>query len=129
MSILKYLVSSLKKFLKKKPSSKKRSQSPRKKIRKIKPSSKKAVIKEIPVGEVTHFFPRIKVIVVKMKGGLHVGDQIHIKGKQTDFKQKVKSLQIESVNVPSVHRGQLVGLKVIRAAGKGDLVLKPTRTK
>ena len=46
-----------------------------------------------------------------MKGDLAAGDMIFIKGKETNFSQKVDSLQIESVNVQKAKKGQLVGLK------------------
>jgi len=85
----------------------------------------KDVLNEICIGEVTHFFSRIQVIVLKMnKGKLLVGDQIHIAGRTTDFIQKVKSLQIESVDVKSAKKGQLVGLKVAKKAKPGDQVFK-----
>ena len=85
----------------------------------------KDAINEICIGEVTHFFSRIQVIVLKMnKGKLLVGDQIHIAGRTTDFVQKVKSLQIESVDVKSAKKGQLVGLKIAKKAKPGDQVFK-----
>jgi len=73
------------------------------------------------IGEVTHYFSKIMVCVVKMRGSLSVGQSIRIKGKATDFTQKVESLQIESVNVPRARKGQLVGLKVKKPCREGDL--------
>lgn len=97
-----------------------------------------------PVGEITHFFSKIRVVVVKMtKGNLAVGDKIRISSpqspsgqrllplggplaagrrKSTDFTQTVRSMQIESVDVRSARRGQLIGLKVEREARVGDRV-------
>jgi len=101
-----------------------------KKVRKVKKVVKKVfkakkTTNEILVGEVTHFFSGIKVIVLKMNNGkLLVGDQIHIQGKTVNFVQKVKSLQIESVDVKSARKGQLVGLKVSKKARPGDQVFK-----
>jgi len=81
--------------------------------------------KEILLGEVTHYFSRIGVCVVKMTGGsIRLGDRIRIKGNIRDFIQQVRSLQIENVDVMSVHRGQLVGLKVNQKAREGDRVYK-----
>ena len=107
-----------------------RSKAKSKKVRKAKGIVKKVpkikdVSNEVCIGEVTHFFSRIQVIVLKMnKGKLLVGDQIHITGRTTDFVQKVKSLQIESVDVNSAKKGQLVGLKVGKKAKPGDQVFK-----
>ncbi|HLF17359.1 MAG TPA: translation elongation factor-like protein [Candidatus Omnitrophota bacterium] len=78
--------------------------------------------KPVCVGKVTHFFSRIQVVVVKLKGPLRVGNQVHIKGKTTNFKQKIRSIQIESVDVPAARKGQLVGLKVDKKAKEGDEV-------
>lgn len=77
------------------------------------------------VGEITHYFAKIKVVVVKVtKGPLKVGDRINIKGKGTDFIQDIDSMQIESVDVKSARKGQLVGLKVKKAVKVGDKVFK-----
>lgn len=79
--------------------------------------------KEVCVGQITHFFPRIQVVVLKMTGGtISVGNTIHIKGRGTDLIQKVGSLQIESVDVKTARKGQLVGLKVEKAVKVGSKV-------
>ena len=96
-----------------------------KSLKRIKAAPKSAPqkAKTVPVGEITHFFSRIGVVVVKItKGEIAVGEQLHIKGRTTDFIQKVKSLQIESVDVKRARRGQLVGLKVDKQAKAGDKV-------
>jgi hypothetical protein len=86
--------------------------------------------REKPVGEITHYFNRIHVAVLKLSHGpLKVGDRIRIKGGKRDFTQQVRSLQIESVDVKSGRRGDLVGLKVAGAARAGDKVFKVAGTK
>lgn len=96
------------------------------KARKPKPHRKVVLKTEgVVIGEVTHFFSRIQVIVLKMTDGtLAVGERIHIKGKRTSFIQPVESLQIESVDVKQARKGQLVGLKVKKKAQEGDKVYK-----
>src|SRR3989338_9113551 len=48
-----------------------------------------------PLGEVTHYFSRISVCVIKITHGpLFLADKIRIKGHTTDFVQAVRSLQI-----------------------------------
>ena len=77
----------------------------------------------ILIGEITHYFSKIEVVVVKLtKGSLKVGDKIAIRGGERDFVQAVRSLQIESVDVPMATRGKLVGLKTIQPAREGDKV-------
>lgn len=91
------------------------------KIKKI--SARKSENSSLPIGQITHFFPRIQVCVLKVSGhGIKVGDQILIVGKDRRFPQKVRSLQIESVDVKSAKRGDLVGLKLDKPAAVGDKV-------
>lgn len=79
----------------------------------------------ILVGDITHYFSRIGVCVVKVTApSLIVGDNIRVKGTITNFVQKVASLQIESVNVRLAKKGDLVGLKVTKICRVGDQVFK-----
>jgi putative protease len=92
---------------------------------KIKPTISAKAPKPVLIGQITHYFPRISVVVMKITGDLvRVGDTIHIKGQSTDFVQKIDSMQIESVDVKLAKRGQLVGLKVKHLAKPGDKVFK-----
>jgi hypothetical protein len=80
--------------------------------------------KEFYVGEITHYFAKISVVVVKVaEHPLLIGDQIHIKGS-AEFSQKVQSLQVESKDVRFARRGELVGLQVTQPAKPGDKVFK-----
>lgn len=117
-----------KKRIAKKKVSKKKVKKPR--ISRKKPPSelqakkiKKLIVNEKLIGNVTHYFSRIGVIVIKLSRlGLKAGETIHIIGSSTDFKQKVKSLQIESVDVSSAKKGELVGVKVTKKAKEGDRI-------
>ena len=76
------------------------------------------------IGEVTHFYNRICVGVIELSGGIKVGDMIHFLGRSTDFKQPVKSLQIEHEQVEEAAGGMEVALKVERRVRKGDKLFK-----
>ncbi|MCA9406909.1 MAG: hypothetical protein KC684_10250 [Candidatus Omnitrophica bacterium] len=110
-----------------------------------KPKSKKAVKTKVPakttakkstrkspsnkneelIGVITHYFSKIEVGVIKVqKASILIGDNITIRGKQTDFTQKVSSLQIESVDVKMARKGKLAGLKLSKPAKVGDKVYK-----
>jgi len=68
---------------------------------------------EKEVGEVTHYFPKIGVAVIKVtKAELNNGDTIHIKGANTDFTQLADSMQVDHNPVESVKAGTSIGLKV-----------------
>jgi translation elongation factor EF-1alpha len=80
---------------------------------------------EMQVGKVTHYFTKIGVAVIEVTdGSIKVGDEIHIKGHTSDFKQKVTSMQIEHEKVEMAEPGQSIGLKVNEPVRANDLVYK-----
>lgn len=76
------------------------------------------------IGEVTHFFGNISVVVIKLKAGLKEGEKILIEGATTNFEQEAKSMQIEHKAVEAGKKGQSVGLKVQDRCREGDKVYK-----
>ena len=81
--------------------------------------------KEKKIGSLLHYFDKIKVIVVKLSDVLVVGDTIRIKGgKETDFKQKIVSMEIDGKKIKKAKKGQQVGIKVKDKAREGYLVFK-----
>ncbi len=93
--------------------------------KKIKPRKNAALAKEVVVGEVVHYFAKVKAGVVKIKkDGLAIGNSLHIKGSTTDFKQKISSLQIDLVPIKKAKKGQEVGLRVKAKVRSGDIVYK-----
>jgi putative protease len=85
---------------------------------------KEATKKEKPIGEITHYYDKIEVGIIKMKDKLEVGDKIHIKGNATDFEQDVESMQIEHEQVNKVKKGDMIGIQVKDKVREGDLVYK-----
>ncbi|MEM0372433.1 MAG: U32 family peptidase C-terminal domain-containing protein [archaeon] len=77
-----------------------------------------------PVGKVTHFFNKISVAVVELKGTLRVGDTISIEGPNTNFTQSVGSMQVEHKNIEEAKAGESIGMKVDQPVKAGDLVFK-----
>ena len=86
----------------------------------------KEIVKElVVVGEVTHFFPRVKAGVIKVKsGGINIGDTLLLKGHTSDFKQKVSSMQVNHVPVKTAKKGDEIGLLVKKRVRIGDTVYK-----
>jgi len=78
--------------------------------------------KRTPVGKITHFFSKIGVAVVELTGTLKVGDEILVEGKQTSFRQKVESMQVEHQNISVGEAGKSVGLKLNDRAREEDIV-------
>ena len=80
---------------------------------------------EMQVGRVSHYFTKIGVAVIEVTdGSIKVGDEIHIKGHTSDFKQKVHSMQIEHEKVQMAEPGQSIGLKVSEPVRAHDIVYK-----
>lgn len=89
---------------------------------------KKAVVAPKPkgkiIGRVTHYFPKVRAGVIKLKVPLSVGDVVKIKGYTTDFTQNVSSIQIDHVPINSAKKGQEVGLLVDSRVRQHDVVYK-----
>ncbi|HPM43741.1 MAG TPA: EF-Tu/IF-2/RF-3 family GTPase [Candidatus Omnitrophota bacterium] len=77
------------------------------------------------IGEATHYFPHVNAAAVKiMKGTLHVGDEIYIKGHTTDFKEQVLSIQLDHKPIEEGKKGMEIGLMVKDRVRIGDTVYR-----
>ena len=77
------------------------------------------------IGEIIHYFGKIKVAIVKLNKGLKVGDAIRvIGGKGTDFKQKVKSMEIDYKKIQKAKPKDKIGLKLAKKAREGYKIYK-----
>lgn len=100
-----------KKVLRKKPAAKTRKAGTRKQ-------------KENVIGQVTHYFPKVRAAVIKLKAPLTTGDAVKIKGHTTDFQQVVTSMQIDRVAINQAKKGQEIGLLVNSRVRQHDVVYK-----
>jgi putative protease len=113
------------KFLKKNKKTKPNKNTPKKKLTKKRisvkssPMKKTGVVlkssvikKEKLIAVAIHYFSKLKVAIIKLKGTLKVNDTIHIKGFTSDFKQTVASMQIDHEPVKVAKKGQEIGIKV-----------------
>ena len=76
------------------------------------------------VGKITHYFTKIGVAVIELTDKLSVGDMISVEGPNTNFQQKIDSMQIEHKNVKVAKKGDSIGLKVIDRVRETDSVYK-----
>ena len=81
-------------------------------------------MEETEIGEVTHFFGKLSVGVIKLTGDLKTGDKIHVKGATTDFEQNVDSMQINHKEIQEAKPGDDIGMKLADNAREGDKVFK-----
>ncbi len=80
--------------------------------------------KEILVGKVTHYFDNIKVAVIELKKPLKVGEEIRFAGGETDFNQKVGSMEIDHEKIKQAKAKQTVGIEVEGKVHPGYRVYK-----
>lgn len=78
----------------------------------------------ILIGEITHYFGKIDVAVVKLDDVLRIGDTIKIVGDGIEFTQTVESIQIEHQPVQEAKAGEMIGLKVTQKVKEGYKVYK-----
>ncbi len=79
------------------------------------------------VGSVIKFFDKPSIAAVKVEfGELSVGDTIHIKGNNTDFSQKIETMEFDHQPVQKATRGQFTGIKLAQPAKPFDLIYKIT---
>jgi putative protease len=78
------------------------------------------------IGEVTHFYNKISVAVVKLSQDLAVGDSVHFLGRHTDYQQEITSMQIEHQPMTDVKAGDEVAIKVKQRVRRGDTVFRLT---
>ncbi len=77
------------------------------------------------VGEVTHYFPKVKAAaVLVLKDGLKPGDSVYIKGHTTNFKQTLTSMQLEHIPIQEAKKAQEIGVLVKSRVRIGDIVYK-----
>ena len=80
---------------------------------------------DLKIGNVTHYYDKIKVIIIELSGNLSVGDKIKfVRGGEDIFEQNVDSIQIEHNNIDSAGKGDVVGLRVDNEVKEGAEVYK-----
>lgn len=78
------------------------------------------------IGEVTHYFPKVKAAVVKFTAPAKVGDKIVVRGKRgtahekCEVEQTIDSLQLDRVPVESAKKGDELGMGVSEEVREGD---------
>jgi putative protease len=74
------------------------------------------------VGEVTHYYSKIGVAIVKFLKTVPVGAKVRFKGATTDFEETVSSMQFDHKEITEAKVGQEVGVKVSQKVREGDKV-------
>jgi peptide subunit release factor RF-3 len=78
------------------------------------------------IGEITHFFSKISVAVVKLDKNLKVGDKISIEGHENKVEQTVDTMEIDRNPIEEAKPGDDIGMKTTGPVKPGDKVFKIT---
>ena len=82
-------------------------------------------MEETKVGKVERFFRKPMVAAVTIeRGGLAVGEALHIKGRTTDLHVRISSMELEGLPVESAEAGECVGIALSARARARDEVFK-----
>ena len=77
---------------------------------------------EKEIGKITHYFDKIGVAVIKLKGSIKVGDNIRIDKGDSEFEQTIDSMQVKLKSIEKAKKGEEVGLKVNEEVKEGNIV-------
>lgn len=76
------------------------------------------------IGKISHYFGNIGVAVIDLSDKLEAGDEIRIVGGETDFTQKVESMEVDHKKVDKAKKGESLGMKVDQKVREGYKVYK-----
>ncbi|MEK9170654.1 MAG: translation elongation factor-like protein [Patescibacteria group bacterium] len=93
-----------------------------KKLLRILGFSKKVARQDAPIGEITHFYGKLGVAIVRFNRDMAAGKNVTFQGATTDFSQNIDSMELDHKSVSSVPRGKEVGIKVSKKVREGDNV-------
>jgi putative protease len=82
-----------------------------------------SIVKKTLIGFVTHSYPKINVVSLKLKHrGLKIGEKIIIEGASTFIEQTITSLQKENHDIKQAKKGEDVAIKISGKARINDNV-------
>ncbi len=76
-----------------------------------------------PIGEITHFYTKPSVAVIKLDQNMKNSDQVQVKGSTTDFKMTVEGMRNDAEEeIDHAHAGELVAFRTPDRARPGDKI-------
>ena len=79
---------------------------------------------EKKIGEISHYFDKISVGIIKLEDTLKKGETVKIKGATTDLEVPIDSMQIDRAEIEEAKAGDEVGIKVSDKVREGDEVFR-----
>lgn len=79
---------------------------------------------EKPIGEVTHYYNKIGVAIIKFYKTIPLGTKVKFQGQTTDFTQNITSIQLDHKELSEAPSGKEVGIKVNEKVREGDKIFE-----
>ncbi len=79
---------------------------------------------EKEIGQVTHFYDKIGVMVVKLTDKVSVGDAIKIKRGDEEIEETIESMQVEHENIEKAKKGDEIAIKITGKTKEGAVVYR-----
>lgn len=74
---------------------------------------------ETKIGDVIHYYDKIKVAILKLTGTLSVGDRVTFRRHEQELEQTIQSMHINHEPIQTAKKKQVVGVKVSREVKEG----------
>lgn len=74
------------------------------------------------IGEITHWYDKISVAVIKLNEALQVGDKVKVKHGGQEFEETITSMELDHQPVKSGKKGQEIAVKLSQKAGEGSII-------
>ncbi|MCH7529695.1 hypothetical protein IIB50_01100 [Patescibacteria group bacterium] len=74
------------------------------------------------IGKVTHWYDKIGVAVVNLKGALKVGDKVKVKRGDEEYEDTVASMQLDHKDISSAKKGDDAAIKLSQKAKEGSTI-------
>jgi len=83
------------------------------------------ILLNFKVGNVTHYYDKIKVAVVELSGDLAVGEKVKfVRGGEDLFEQNLDQMQMEHKKITLGKKGEIVAIKTDKEVKAGAEVFK-----
>ncbi|KKT56107.1 MAG: hypothetical protein UW81_C0011G0011 [Candidatus Giovannonibacteria bacterium GW2011_GWC2_44_9] len=79
---------------------------------------------EKEIGKVTHWYDKLGVAVLDLKGSLKAGDIVKVRKGTEEFEDTIVSMQVDHKNVSSAKKGDEVAVKFSQKTKEGAAIYK-----
>ncbi|KKS96756.1 hypothetical protein A3B05_00080 [Candidatus Giovannonibacteria bacterium RIFCSPLOWO2_01_FULL_43_160] len=79
---------------------------------------------EKEIGKITHWYDKLGVAVLDLKGSLKVGNIVKVRKGAEEFEDTIVSMQIDHKNVSSAKKGDEVAVKFSQKTKEGAVIYK-----